>query len=41
MPHELALEEVLRNSGTQFDPEIVQVFVKWWEENCQNKCLSA
>lgn len=35
--HEEALEEVLRSSGTQFDPEIVRVFVKWWEENCQTK----
>lgn len=38
--HELALEEILRNSGTQFDPEIVKVFVKWWEEHYKNKCLS-
>ena len=35
--HEYALEEVIRNSGTQFDPEIVRIFVKWWEEHFQNK----
>lgn len=37
--HEQALEEILRNSGTQFDSEIVNIFVKWWEENFQNKLL--
>lgn len=35
MPHEQAIEEILRNSGTQFDPEIVKEFVKWWEETFQ------
>jgi len=33
--HEQALEEIIRNSGTQFDPEIVKVFVAWWEESFQ------
>lgn len=33
LTHEQALEEVIRNSGTQFDSEIVKIFVKWWEEN--------
>ena len=33
--HEQALEEIIRNSGTQFDSEIVRVFVKWWEESFQ------
>lgn len=36
MPHDQALEEILRNSDTQFDPEIVKEFVKWWEETFQN-----
>lgn len=36
MNHEYALEEIMRNSGTQFDPEIVKVFIKWWEEHFQN-----
>lgn len=31
--HEQAFEEIVRNGGTQFDPEVVEVFVKWWEEN--------
>ena len=35
LSHEHALDEILRNSGTQFDPEIVKVFVKWWEETFQ------
>lgn len=35
LSHKQAIEEVLRNSGTQFDPEIVKVFVSWWEENLQ------
>ena len=35
LSHEQALEEVIRNSGTQFDPEIVKVFIKWWEETFQ------
>ncbi len=37
LSYERALEEILRNSGTQFDPEIVRIFVKWWEDNFQNK----
>ncbi len=32
LSHENAIEEIIRNSGTQFDPEIVKVFVKWWEK---------
>ncbi len=35
LSHETALEEIIRNSGTQFDPEIVRVFVSWWEETFQ------
>ena len=35
LSHEHAMEEIVRNSGSQFDPEIVRVFVKWWEENFQ------
>ena len=37
LSHEQALEEIIRNSNTQFDPEIVRVFVKWWEENFSSK----
>ena len=33
LSHEYALEEIISNSGTQFDPDIVKVFIKWWEEN--------
>lgn len=36
LSYDRALEEVLRNSGTQFDPEIVRVFVQWWEDTFQN-----
>ncbi len=35
MSHEHAIEEIIRNSNTQFDPEIVKVFIKWWEETFQ------
>ena len=35
MGHDRALEEIIRNSGTQFDPEIVKVFIIWWEESFQ------
>lgn len=35
LSHEQALDEIIRNSGTQFDPEVVKVFVKWWEETFQ------
>lgn len=34
--HELAIEEIMRNSGTQFDSEVVKIFVKWWEETFQH-----
>ena len=37
LSHEEALEEILRSSGTQFDPEIVKVFTQWWEDTFQNK----
>lgn len=40
LSHEEALEEVLRSSGTQFDPEVVKVFVQWWEDNFQKKTSS-
>ena len=36
LSYDRALEEVIRNSGTQFDPEIVKIFVKWWEDTFQN-----
>ena len=39
LSNEDALEEILRNSGTQFDPEIVQVFVKYWEETFQKSIV--
>lgn len=35
LSHEYAIEEIIRNSCTQFDPEIVKVFVSWWEETFQ------
>ncbi len=28
LPHETALEEIRRNSGTQFDPSVVEIFLK-------------
>lgn len=39
LSHETALEEIIRNSGTQFDPEIVKVFVSWWEETFQKSSV--
>ena len=44
MDHEHALEEIIRNSDSQFDPEIVKVFVEWWEKNiggCRSASVSA
>ncbi|OGI06432.1 MAG: hypothetical protein A3I68_01375 [Candidatus Melainabacteria bacterium RIFCSPLOWO2_02_FULL_35_15] len=35
LSHEHAIEEIIRNSGTQFDPEIVRIFIQWWEETFQ------
>ena len=35
LSHEHAVEEIIRNSDTQFDPEIVKIFVAWWEETFQ------
>ena len=35
LSHEQGLEEIIRNSGTQFDSEVVKVFTKWWEETFQ------
>lgn len=40
LSHEDVLEEIIRNSGTQFDPEIVKVFAQWWEERIQPKITS-
>lgn len=39
LSYEQGLEEIVRNSGTQFDPEIVKVFVKWWEKTFQIQSL--
>lgn len=36
LSHEQAIQEVLRNSGTQFDKEVVEVFISWWEETFQS-----
>jgi HD-GYP domain-containing protein (c-di-GMP phosphodiesterase class II) len=36
MPHEMALKEILRNSLTQFDPEVVRAFVR-----CEERGLIA
>jgi len=33
---EHALNEIMRNSGTQFDPEVVRVFVQGWGSNLEN-----
>ncbi|GEM_PF-2527823 len=40
LSHEQGIEEIIRNSGTQFDSEIVKVFVKWWEENFQTASIT-
>jgi HD-GYP domain-containing protein (c-di-GMP phosphodiesterase class II) len=37
MPHEMALKEILRNSLTQFDPEVVRAFVRCEERGLINE----
>lgn len=32
MPPEIALQEIMRNSGTQFDPKLVELFVKLYAD---------
>lgn len=32
MPVEIAIDEIIRNSGTQFDPRVVEVFIKLCKE---------
>ncbi|HSQ65242.1 MAG TPA: HD domain-containing phosphohydrolase [Polyangiaceae bacterium] len=32
LPHEVAVTEIERCSGTQFDPEVAQTFTKWLDE---------
>jgi HD-GYP domain-containing protein (c-di-GMP phosphodiesterase class II) len=34
---EAGLEEVIRFSGTQFEPEVVEAFVEWWQKKYQAK----
>jgi len=34
---EAGLEEVIRFSGTQFEPEVVEAFVEWWHKKYQAK----
>ncbi|MEK7248446.1 MAG: HD-GYP domain-containing protein [Chloroflexota bacterium] len=41
MPHEMALKEVLRNSLTQFDPEVVRAFVRCEERGLINETPDA
>jgi HD-GYP domain-containing protein (c-di-GMP phosphodiesterase class II) len=33
LPREIALEELLKNKGTQFDPQVVDVFIKILEKD--------
>ena len=37
MPHEMALKEILRNSLTQFDPEVVRAFVRCEERGSDQR----
>ena len=37
MTHKEAIEEILRCKGTQFDPEIVDVFIKTYKKDFDNK----
>jgi HD-GYP domain-containing protein (c-di-GMP phosphodiesterase class II) len=37
MPHEMAIQEILRNSLTQFDPEVVRAFVRCEERGLINE----
>lgn len=41
MPHEMALKEILRNSLTQFDPEVVRAFVRCEERGLINETPGA
>ncbi len=34
---EEGLEEIIRFSGTQFDPEVVEAFVAWWHQKYKEK----
>lgn len=34
---EEGLEEIIRFSGTQFDPEVVEAFVAWWHQKHKEK----
>jgi putative two-component system response regulator len=36
MPEE-GLEEIIRFSGTQFEPEVVEAFVAWWQKKYKEK----
>lgn len=36
--HEAAVEELKRGAGTQFDPHLVDRFIRWWEK--KNRCTS-
>jgi len=39
-PHEDALEAILKGSGTQFDPNVVEVFVKLYHDGTLNNILT-
>ena len=41
MPHEMALKEILRNSLTQFDPEVVRAFVRCEDRGLINEMSGA
>lgn len=34
---EEGLEEIIRFSGTQFEPEVVEAFVAWWQQKYKEK----